>query len=363
MNIFAIYLRAVFRQWPLFLLLIACQLTLGEISSVALNEKKPELKIALSAEGGGELAERYALALEQIPELTVIRAEGTADKEKIFAAHPVQGLAVIPPDFDERLTDGRAGGIVLYPAPGVSDVSLVAEFLAVEAVMLRAEILLQSQLRALGAVPEDAGNFSAVEPILTVAYDGPPAAAQPLAVPPAFGLPALFLLLAFLQAAQIAPGPDNRRILLHGRPALARACAASWLALWCAWGMLTVLYVLGLGLFYHIKAALPLSGALLFLALYAASLGGLLALTGKRAWAVWIFIPWFLLNMTLGGGLWNTPPASPLLLPLLPLGAVAAAQAGEWTALWALAGQSTAAVAVAALLLRRGRAKLPGNYI
>ncbi|MDR1604865.1 MAG: hypothetical protein LBS10_08805 [Gracilibacteraceae bacterium] len=346
MTLFFIYLRALGRQWPLFLLLIACQLLLGEMSSVALNSKKPDLAIALALESDGPLARRYALALEQIPDLRIIKTTPAADRAEIFAAHSVQGLAVITPQFDQQLESGGGGAVLLYPAPGVGDISLAREFLAAEAVMLRADILWQRQLGFLGAEVSGAPAPASARPILTLVYEGPAAPAQPLSVPPAFGVPALFLLPAFLQAARMAPGPDDRRLLLRGRRALRRAGAAFAAALGTAWGLTVLLYILGLDFFYRIAVPPLLAAVLLFLAFYAAALGCLVAAAGARSRAVWIFIPWFLLNMTLGGGLWNLPLPSPLLLPLLPLGSVAAAQSGLWAWLWALVALTATAIII-----------------
>ncbi|MDR1070170.1 MAG: hypothetical protein LBL37_05260 [Gracilibacteraceae bacterium] len=346
MNLYAIYLRVVGRQWPLFVLLMICQLVLGEVSSAALSEKKPELSIALAAESDGPLARRYIRALEQTPELRMIRVDPPLEREKIFAAHAVQGLVVISPQFDALIAGGQGGAVLLYPAPGVSDVSMVKEFLAVEAVMLRADVIRRDQLQAIRAPVAEMPPAAMAEPILTIAYEGPAAAPQAFSSPPAFGLPALFLLLAFLQAAGAAPGPDNRRLLLRDSRTAARARTAFGLAAWTGWGLLTILYICGLRLFYQVAVPLPVAATLLLLAFYAVALGCLLALTGKRAWAVWVFIPWFLLNMTLGGGLWNLPLPSPLLLPLLPLGAIQAAQSGSWAWLCLLAGLTAAAAGV-----------------
>ncbi|MDR0434004.1 MAG: hypothetical protein LBH21_02935 [Gracilibacteraceae bacterium] len=352
-GLFSLYLRVAGRQWPLFVLLIVCQLALGEISSAALSEKKPELSLALAAESEGELARRYVLALEQIPELRLTKVSPLAAREEIFAAHDVQGLAVVTAAFDELVADGRGGAVVLYPAPGVSDVSMIREFLAVEALMLRAEIIRREESLAHGLSARPPAPPAVTEPILTVVYDGPAAAPQAFSAPPVVGAPALFLLFAFLQAAQTAPGPDNRRLALYGGRARARAGAAFALALWTCWLLLTALYICGLRLFFHIAVPPPTAAALFLLALYAAALGCLPALTGKRAWAVWLFIPWFLLNMTLGGGLWNLPLPSPLLIPLLPLGVIPALQSGGWVWLAPLAGQTAAAAALVLFLAGR----------
>lgn len=355
MNLFGVYFRAISRQWPLFILLAACQLVLGEISSVALNEKKPEMTMALCLESDSLWARRYARALEEIPELRIIKVPLPVQREKIFAAHSVQGLAIITPQFDQRLTSGSGGAVLLYPAPGIGDISVIEEFLAMEAAMLRVDILWREQLGALGLTPEDAPLPETARPILTVAYDGPPALSPPLSVPPAFGVPALFLLPIFLQASQMAPGPDNRRLLLRGRQTLARVGAAFGAAVWAVCVLLISLYLLGLNLFYRLSVTPLLAGVFLLLAFYAAALGCLLAAAGRRHWSAWVFIPWFLLNMTFGGGLWNLPLRSPLLLPLLPLGAITAAQNGHWTWLWLLAAQTVVA-AIAALTLLRGSA-------
>jgi hypothetical protein len=181
-------------------------------------------------------------------------------------------------------------------APGITNVSAITELLASAALELRIEMIYK------GPIPDVSKNGS----ILSLSYDGPILSQDLSFAPPAFGIPSLFLILAFLQAASSVFGSDMRRVKQRGRAALVKSASIGLLAQISFWLLLVALYASGLWALYGIKLDAPVFASLMGLALYAASLGGLTAFIGKRRYAVAIFIPWILLNMTLGGGLWNS---------------------------------------------------------
>lgn len=322
-SLFRLNVKMMIPRLPLLLLLVALQLILGQIAAVALSDRTPALRIAVFQEESDALSDRYLNALRELPELELVELGSLEEKEKIFTGGTVQGLLVIPEYFDDYLTKGKNRAVQFSPAPGVTDVSLPVEYLLTEILAIRSDLLLDAELEKMN-IPRDEIPDEPVydDPILILEYDGPPVQKQPFLIPPVFGVPALFLLLAFLHAVQTVPGRDNRRILMRGESKLTKAALVSMLALGLIWMVLICLYAAGMFLFYEVRVPVPVFGALAGLALYAIALGGAVAVSGKRHWGTWIFIPWFLLNMTIGGGLWNASMKTPLLTPLVPVSAI-----------------------------------------
>ena len=336
---FRVFLKQALFHWPLLALLIVLQLLLGRISAVALSESLPDLEVALIREGEGPLAMKYESSLEGILGLDVVKAPSSMSREDIFFENSVQGLVVIPSWFDEYMAEGRDGALLFYPAPGVTDPSVAVEFLSTEALLIRADIIMEEAVAELGA-DEETAPFGAWayedKPILVVEYEGPAIQERPLSTPPAFGVPAIFLLLAFLHAIQIVPGRDSRRLMQRGMQNRKRVCFMSLLSLMAVWVCVVMLYRLWLYFFYGVSIPAGTTLSLIGIALYACTLGGVLSVAGIRSSGTWVFVFWLLFNMTLGGGLWGSGIASPYMIPLLPVSSVVSF-AGENTAMGTIA--------------------------
>ncbi|MDR1559471.1 MAG: hypothetical protein LBS84_07220 [Clostridiales bacterium] len=345
-----IYIKYICRQFPLLILLVSFQLVLGRLSVSALNRNPPDLKIAVTAESPDELTERLIGALRDIPALEIVTAESESARED----HSLLGLLVLPDYFSEYIINGRNNAALFYPAPGVADTSEAETYITAELASMRAEILLERRLESLGAadmvLPAD---LRAEKPILSVEYTGPPIVESPFTYAPAYGVPALFVLLAFLHAAQTAPGPDNRRMASRGGSAIKRCFISCLPALWAVWCLDAVLYGLGMRFFYNMDVPPPIIMALACLGMYASALGCLLALAGARRMAAGVFVPWFLLAMTMGGGLWNTPVKSVFLTPLLPTSLVSASNGGDWRGAVSLLACAAAAAGLCGVWLKR----------
>lgn len=327
---FKISLKSSIMYVPLLLILIVCQLALGQIGSVALGEKKPELSVALSFEGSGEYAESYLQALKDSETLKIIDVGANADKEKVFNKHSVQGLVVISENFEESITKGLPNAVYLYPAPGIGDVSLVEEMLATEIVVMRATVIFDNAMKEFPKAIGGKHDKPIDDNQITVNYTGPPIDARPLSAPPAFGIPALFFLLAFLHASQVVPGIDSKRMLISGRISLLNGIYASQIALLIIWIIVLGVYSAGMKLIYNVALDSLTLIAFLGLIIYAITAGGLVATLGTRTKAVFIFIPILLLNMTIGGGLWNVGVQSPIFAPILPVASVVLASSGSY---------------------------------
>jgi hypothetical protein len=323
MTEFRIFLKQALYHWPLLALLIVLQLVLGQISSFALSETPPELSVALINESDEPLASRFESSLNGISGLNVVKLPADANRENVFLQNDVQGLAVIPARFDEYVMEGHDNAILFYPAPGVTDPSVTVEFLSTTALLLRADIITEEAIAGLGARSNGAGSGNLEDmPILVLEYNGPPINEALYLAPPAFGVPAVFLLLAFLHAVFVIPGKDNRRLLQRGMQKAARLCILSLASLLAVWVALVLIYGLWMLLFNNISISAPTVAALIGIAAYACTLGGIMSIAGKRTWAVWVFVFWILFNMTIGGGLWGSSVTNPAMIPLLPVSSV-----------------------------------------
>ena len=323
MIIFKIYMKLILRNLPLLILLVALQLVLGQISALAVSEKPPELGIVLLQDGEGELSKRYERSLYEIEGLNIISVESADEKERIFRQENVQGLVVISEDFDEKMHDDGENAVMLYPAPGVTDTSVLVEYLVSEILQIRAEIVTKRALEEQGVseVFEDSErDFDT--PILTIEYEGPEIRRMPFSVPPAYGVPAILLLLAFLHAVMIVPGRDNRRMMMKESGKIIKTGIISISALSIIWIAMILIYALGMRVFYDVVVSANIVVLLIGIVLYAIAVGSIVSAIGNKIVAVWIFIFWLLFNMTLGGGLWNSGVTNPLMIPLLPVSSV-----------------------------------------
>ena len=322
MTMFSIHLKTACRALPLLIFVLVCQLLLGQMSSNAISGKKPEMKIAVSKQDDGDLTERYIGALSRIEGLDIVEVGASTQMQNIFDDYSFIGFVEIPEYFTDYMLQGKSRAISFYPAPGVTDTTEIEEYLMTELAILRTRLILDRALSSLGAPPAEPMEATAEwEPILTLSYSGPNEP-QPFFDAPGYGVPALFLLLAFLHSANTVMGLDNRRAVMRGN--VLRPFLAGLIPIWLVWGLLVSAYLLGMRAIYDITVDLQTSAAMFALALYSASLGGLLAMTGHRARASLLFVPWFLLNMTLGGGLWGGGVCAPLLAPLFPVSQVLA---------------------------------------
>jgi hypothetical protein len=323
------FLKLSAQRVPLIVMIVACQLVLGQISSTALGERPLKLSFAIDVQGAGEYSRRFERDMMASPDFTVISIGPDETEQEVFEKGTVQCLVRAPEYFDERIRNGEDGAVTIIPAPGIANLSAINEYIAAEIISIRSGILLSDALNQLNVPKRDIDEqVGSSFPLIVPEYDGPPTEGLPFETPPRYGVPALFLLLAFLLAAQNTPGIDNRRIVLAGRRAMRRSYLYGSLSMLLLWAAAVSLYVLCMKLLYDVALPISVLFALLMAAWYAGSLGGVLAATGKRNLAAAFFVPWLLVNMTLGGGLWSNAPLSPALAPLLPVSAVVGAANG-----------------------------------
>jgi hypothetical protein len=261
---------------------------------------------------------------------------------------------VLPESFDRRVVEENHDIVTLIPAPGIANISAIHEMIADEILTVKSGMLLQEALDQLGVPEQEINNrVKSTAPLITPRYEGPPTNGLPLEAPPYYGVPALFLLLAFLFAAQAGPGRDNRRIACTGENRMLRSYLSGCAAMILTWLAGVVLYVACMKMFYGVLVPLPAVAALTAEAWYASALGSLLAVTGRRNLAAYFFVPWLLVNMTMGGGLWHNWAWSPALAPVFPVSAVVNAAGGGWDKAIPLFVSFAAVVVIGAVYAKR----------
>ena len=331
---------------PLLTLVLALMLLLGQASSYVLADRNPPLSIAVQIQGealsddasiagtddagaansgaaDNILAIDFVQVLSATQGLEVIEVPSSQSPEEVFGQHRVQGLVVISADFTERILQGRHSPVMLHSAPGITNIGFARELVASAILQVKARSELERALEAIGL--EEAIS-EAIEPydLFEVIYEGPLLQTTLEGSTPAFGVSALLVLLAFLQAALTIPTRENKRLLVYGSGAYLQKLAGSFLVIWLVWLVLCVLFF---GFLALLTGAAPSMFALLgFLAIafYVSVLAALLAQFLGRHATSWVFIPLFLFNMTIGGGLWGSAVVSPLLAPLTPVSVVSA---------------------------------------
>lgn len=317
---FKLQCKALLVTVPALVLLVILQCVLGQIAAVALNNAKTDLVVAYCIEERSGYAKRFAEAIENSTVFKSISTDSLDDKTLLFETGRADAFVFIPKSFDDAITKGVHPAVTVYIAPGVTDYEIIKEYLGNQCLVFRSEALV-SQVFA-GRLRDSYHINSSLKsdtPIVLVEREGPLLQSGPYIVPPVYSIPALFLLLSFLHAAAFAVGSDNPRWRMRGARVLKQASLLSLLAVFCYWSVAILAYTVGMRFIYKLDVPLPVILSLFGITAFSISAGGLLAYYGKRHLSVWIFVPLLLLNMTVGGGLWNAVDTSikfPLVLPI-----------------------------------------------
>ena len=314
--LYTLHIKRILTMWPLLVLILICQIGLGYLASFALRDQTPQLILAVYTEDKGDSFTRFKESLAAIPELTLIEADSEAAVKKMARRQEVLGAVIIDKDLNARITKGR-NAVRFVPSPGSAGGRVVKEHVAAAVVALKAEDSYRREIRGLGG--EAADLRSVYEPVLTVKYDGPPLLINTSSFSPGYGIPALFILILSLFGALTLPGPDSRRALLKGVASLFKDFVSGMAALLTLGAFILSAFFISCRFLYDAPPSLVAIVSFAALCIYCVSFGALIAALNLRKIAVWIFIPWLLLNMTLGGGLWGIPFSAPIVGLFLPI--------------------------------------------
>jgi hypothetical protein len=321
-TLFALKLKSQRVLFPLLLIVVAFQLVLGQTSSTVLADRQPPLSIAVQQQADDAYSTELVEDLGAVDNFEVIEVDTALSSDEVFRNNHVQGLLVVPADFGQGIEQGDRTPVMLYPAPGISNPDFAKEQIATTIMQLRARHDLTLALQELGEQDALKGDLTPTD-LLDVVYQGPALQNKPLETPPVYGISALLILLAFLHTALIIPTHEDKRLRIQGRQAYRRQFLASLLVVWLVWLVVILLYF---GFLWIVLNAPPdplIIFGFVAIMLFSSLLAALLAQLFGRYATSWVFLPWFILNMTIGGGIWGQVALSPLLSPLVPVASVA----------------------------------------
>lgn len=354
--IFRLLCKELIRFAPALLVITILQCVMGQLAAVALNERDPEMNVGYYIEKHTSATARYIEGLSATPGISLTAAETMHERGELFSTGSIQAFVLINESFDRSISDGISPAVTLFRAPGVSDFTLLKGHLTNQWMILRTEALAAPFLGDNYIIPpQNPDKWENSVPVISLVYEGPLLQNQLFITPPAFGIPALLLLLSFLHSAGFAAGSDKAMWKMKGHRTLGMGTLISILSVFIFWGCSTLLYVLFMRVFYKISVPGSVVAALLGLVIYVVSAGGLLAFFGGRRFAAWVFVPFLLLNMTVGGGLWNAAAMDMLIPVVLPVSAVLSSATGSWAGSFVLWGQALVIVVFVYVFCRRGK--------
>lgn len=241
------------------------------------------------------------------------------DKEDLKTKN-IQGILIVPKNFDKKLSAGEDDLVELLIASGIQDNTSIREAVSTSLIQLQSQVLLQQTLEKDNIQLNEAEKKAArQELLLKIDYVKGNEAANLRDSTFSIGILSLFMLIAVLYGTSFIPGPDSRRLRMYRRSTLVKNQSAALLSLTLLW--LTELLIFLSAMKVLFPGAFSVNQALLLLIVlcYSLSLSLLVVNLGLRNIAVFLFVPWLILNMTLGGGLWNVPTNLMWTYPLLPV--------------------------------------------
>ena len=302
----------------LLLLVVVFQLIVAEASSYALAEREPPLNIAVQQSGDDVRFDELISGLTDIENFDSIMVDASLSPDAVFRQERVQALLVLPPDFWQNIESGKKATVSLYPAPGISNIDFAREQVANVILQIRAQHDLKVALENLGAIEFFDENSAGID-ILDVVYEGPLLQNTSMGVMPVYGVSALLVMLAFLHAALTVPTREDKRIIIRGRKAYSLQFYASILVVWLVWLVIIALYFVFMSALVGKWPDPSVFFGFVSIMLYVSLLASLLAQFIGRHAASWMFLPMFLLGMTIGGGLWTNVTLPPYFSPLIPV--------------------------------------------
>lgn len=341
-------------------MILAASLVFGTISSIALAERSPVFKIALYNEDGGELAGQLAEFLIETPGLEVQPITGRTDGNELLAAGGIEALVVIYYGFETAIADTSLIVAGVYPAPASIVTEAISETVSLNILRLRALNILITELEALeeGLSQSAAAvhaRYAVENPVVLAAYTGPDVFIMELPVPPMHGVQALFILLSGLHAATILPGVSARL----SRKAMLKNHIAGLIAVLICWTLQLIVYLIVISTIFGSFTTFYNFMSLFALIVISVALGALASVAKlRRDVVIFMFIPYFLLNMTIGGALWGRLVGFPMIEVLIPVaGALSGAGGNIDAVISALIIGTVLHLAAASLLVMSSKSK------
>lgn len=258
------------------------------------------------------LIENAGLELKTVPSFST----------ELLTNESYQGVLVIEKNFGENLPYQKKLGSLYYTA-GIKDNTAIYELVMSTIIQMKSKI--SYQVASQKYLKEAEQPNTGIQDLFVLEYKDTSGAlvkasesAKPVTSQLNLALGSVFFICSFLFAKTYLPDSSTRRLRFYGRKNLLKQQLIGI-------GLLSYLFILAVlvasvvgVLIFPIQFDKNATILLLGVAEYGLCLGWLFINASLKSKMEWLFIPWLLLNMTLGGGLWGVTEVqrwSSLFLP------------------------------------------------
>ncbi|MDH6363599.1 hypothetical protein M2139_000716 [Enterococcus sp. PF1-24] len=316
-QVLKIYLKQLRFHFLIILVIVAAQLAISHMNQLFLNSNTPPTALEVYVQEPSKASQQLINKLQEKNQVTIQQVK-TLDLTDLKTEN-IQGILIIPATFAEDLLTDKEKIIELQLAPGIQDATAIKELISTNLIQLKAEQLLSENLEKQALTVKK--SQIAPELLINIDYvDQVHGSLNKQKLP--LSISSVLFLVVVLYGISFIPSLENRRLQMYSLKNLVKCQALAVFSLLILW--LTALSLFLLGANFFLQADYGVNQLLLLLALlfYTFSLSWFIVNLGGQKIASFLFIPWLLLNMTLGGGLWNMPTSQTWLQPFLPVALV-----------------------------------------
>lgn len=313
-----IYAKQLLPHFLVILLLVAGQLATSRMNQLFVNSSIPPTALEVYVEKDTEMTDKLMKKLKEVPEISVKQVK-QLDMHDLQTKN-IQGILVVPKTFDEKLIADKEEIVEIFVASGIQDTTSIKEAVSTNLIQMRGELLLKDSLEESKidlTEEEQAGLAEDLQ--LKVQYVNGENRANLGTKSLSIGIITLFILISLLYGNSFLPSFDTRRLQMYSLRSLLKSQGAVMVDLLLLWGLEIGLFLAGVKVIFD--TTLPVGDIELMVAVlvYCMSFSLLLVNLGLRNIVSFLFVPWLILNMTLGGGLWNVPTSFDWLHVILPV--------------------------------------------
>lgn len=320
---FLIYLKNMKIIWIVALLILVTQLFSTKMAMIFTQEQKIVAKIEVVNQDKGEASTLFLEKLAESSQFEFVEKQPFKFNQLFKSSN--QGQLVINDNFSNDYLKGNQKVLDFYVASGIQNTGTIREIFSASLLQMMAQEDFDQKVNQLN-VSDTVRDFSPKE-LFQVEFHQLDENQQTNKNNIPLHLFGLFLLIFLLLIFSLLPGMDLRRFRFLGNRILVKQQLL----------VLSIIMLAGLLLIASFSIIMPqlvpanfssisfsLLGSLL---VYILGLGMLLVNLNLRRLAIFMFIPWFILNMTLGGGLWGIVSLPAFLKWLFPLSLIIEEQA------------------------------------
>ena len=303
-------LKELFSYKLLVIMLISCPALFGFFSSYALAERGRSLSIAVYNADGGAESTGFVDGLSRLYHLNIIAAESEAEGKTLTDRRAVEGMLFIRPGFSDNMKRNIRDLLVYTAAPGTRSSELISEVFSLTIIHMRAETLLTEALSIISGQAVLDGriafsNYIQNEPVVSAVFHDKSTATE-LFISPKHGLAAVFMTLSFLISIFMLPGREKSLISIFSVKARIMDYTARSVTILFLFFAAAGIYFTGCIFIYRSMPSCPEVFACAALAVFCTGLGAVTVLFIKdKRTGIYLYIPFLLLNMTIGGAVWG----------------------------------------------------------